>query len=61
METGTASGTLYWSNLNRSRLSRFISQGKPLLSKSFSLTLRTPQLGGHHCPNCGLTILRPDR
>ena len=58
MEAGDANGSLYWTTKVSSGFRRMLSRGKPLIGGSFRLTVYTPHVHGHHCTNCGLTILK---
>ncbi len=61
MEAGEARGSLHWTKDGTSRFRRMLAPGKPLIGGSFRITLTTPRLEGHHCGNCGLTMLRAPR
>jgi ribosomal protein S27AE len=67
MEPGEARGSLHWTEEGTSTFRRMVAPGKPLIgAKSFRITMTAPWLDGHHCGNCGLTILKaphqePDR
>ncbi|WP_375341821.1 PF20097 family protein [Luteolibacter soli] len=58
MEVGEATGRIYWTPEGTSALRRFIAPGRALMGGSFRITMTTPRAPGHHCRNCGLTILK---
>ena len=61
MEAGEATGRIYWTPEGTSTLRRVMAPGRPLMGGAFRITLTTPRATGHHCPACGLTILKMPR
>ena len=62
MEPGEARGSLHWTKEGTSTFRRMLAPGKPLMgANSFRITLTSPRLEGHHCWNCGLTVLKAPR
>ena len=62
MEPGEARGSLRWTEQGGSAIRRMLLPGKQLIGgKSVSFTLTAPRLVGHHCGNCGLTVLKAPR